>query len=774
MLRLLITFVVMVTPMAAAAQPSAIRGVMTDSSGAPLPGVTVEARPEGADRRVATVTGADGRFDLKGLASGTYDLRATLLNFAPFATRVVVAPNVETDASATLTLALNADVTVTGRGSFVNLADVEHPEASLIGVAFSSSQGAVTARQLETRPIMRASEVLETVPGVIISQHSGEGKANQYYLRGFNLDHGTDFATTVAGVPVNLPTHGHGHGYSDSNFLIPELVSGVQYSKGPYFADQGDFSVAGSANINYTNKLDRLLTGVSGGQDGWARILVADSPRAGRGRLLYALELGKNDGPWVRPDDYEKINGVLRYSQGDSRTGFSVTVMAYRAAWDSTDQVPRRAIESGALDRFGAIDTTDGGRTSRDSAAFDWQRSTAASVTRATAYGFRYDLNLFSNFTYFLDDPENGDQFEQADSRFVSGARVTHRRLGDWLGRTVQQTFGAQLRNDDIGTVGLYHTAARARLSTVREDDVVQTSASAFYQNQYQWTPYVRTELGLRGDLYRFRVRSDIDVNSGADVAGIVSPKGGIVFGPFSGTELYANAGTGFHSNDARGATIAVDPATGDPVSRVTPLARATGAEVGLRTVALPRTQLTFTLWTLGLASELLFVGDAGTTEASRPSRRTGIELTAYHSPTSWLTLDADVAVSRARFTDADPTGDRIPGSVQTVISAGVAVNQWKGMFGSARLRYFGPRPLIEDGSVRSRGTSLVNLQAGCRFPNAMRLVVDVFNLLDARASDIDYFYTSRLPGEPSGGIDDVHVHPALPRTARIGLQIGF
>jgi len=763
-------------PSIALAQGSGeIRGVVTDLTGGPLPGVTIEARRADAEGRSVAVADAEGRFLLTGLAPGSYDVRASLINFAPFLGRgVAVRAGELTTIDAKLTLAINADVTVTGRSSFAYLADIEDPAANLIGVAFAASQGAVTAKQFETRPLMRAGEVLESVPGVIISQHSGEGKANQYYLRGFNLDHGTDFATTVAGIPVNLPTHGHGHGYSDSNFLIPELVSGVQYSKGPYFAELGDFSAAGAANINYTNTLDTFQARVSGGQDGWARVLVADSPRVGDGRLLYALELGHHDGPWTRPDDYQKVNGVLRYSTGDSRNGLSLTALGYRATWNSTDQVPARAVESGVIDRFGLVDSSDGGKTSRYSVAFDWQRSGAASVTRATAYGFHYDLNLFSNFTYFLDDPDNGDQFEQTDTRFVSGGRVTHRRLGAWSGRTVQQTFGAQVRNDDIGTVGLYHTNARTRLSTVREDDVRQTSGAVFYQNQYQWSPVIRTELGLRADLYHFRVTSNTPTNSGAETDAIVSPKGGVAFGPFSGTELYANAGVGFHSNDARGATIRIDPGTGQPASRVTPLVRATGGEIGLRTVAVPRTQLTFTLWTLALDSELVFVGDAGTTEASRPSRRTGIEVTAYYSPRPWLTFDADLALSRGRFTDVDPTGDRIPGSVETVVSAGAAVRDWKSLFGSVRLRYFGPRALIESNSVRSEPTSLVNLQAGYRFTNDVRLIVDVFNLFDSKASDIDYFYASRLSGEPAGGFDGIHGHPTLPRTARFSLQLGF
>jgi len=231
-----------------------------------------------------------------------------------------------------------------------------------VGIAQSSSQGTITARQLDARPIMRTGEVLETVPGMVISQNSGEGKANQYYLRGFNLDHGTDFAQTIAGMPVNMPTHGHGQGYSDVTFMIPELVSGVQYEKGPYFADQGDFATAGSANINYVSALDAPIVRAAGGDQGFARVLAAASPRIGNGQLIGAIEVEHNDGPWQRPDDYRKVNGVVRYSRGDAVNGYSITGVGYRATWNSTDQVPHRAIDSGLIGRFAGVENTDAAR----------------------------------------------------------------------------------------------------------------------------------------------------------------------------------------------------------------------------------------------------------------------------------------------------------------------------------------------------------------------------------------------------------------------------
>jgi len=755
----------------ASAQQAQLVGTARDETDAALPGVLVELRSGTAVRHTRSDERGQYRFD--GIASGRYEVSFTLVNFATVRRAITIGRDGLT-VDAVMHLVLSADVTVTGKSTFTNLADAPAPAQDLVGIAQSASQGAITARQLETRPIMRPGDVLETVPGVVISQHSGEGKANHYYLRGFNLDHGTDFATTVAGMPVNMPTHGHGHGYSDLNFLIPELASGVQFSKGPYFAEHGDFATAGTANINYTNTLAHPIVQMDGGSDAFGRVLLAAAPAVGGGNLLAALELERNDGPWERPDDLRKLNAVLRYSRGDSRNGLSATLMGYRAAWNATDQVPARAIDDGRIGRFGLVDPTDGGDSSRYSASFEWQRTNGNASTRLAAYGLKYDLDLFSNFTYFLDDPVNGDQFQQTDRRFVTGARLSHRRIGRLAGRATQHTVGVQFRNDNISDVGLYHTRERRRLDTVRQDSVLQTNAGTFAQNETEWTPWLRTLAGVRFDGYRFDVDAGISENAGTHYAGLVSPKGGAVFGPFARTELYVNAGLGFHSNDARGATITVDPVTGEPARRVTPLARASGAEIGIRTVRIPRMQMTVTAWTLGLDSELVFVGDAGTTDAGRPSRRQGIEWTTYYKPRPWFVLDADLALSRARFTDGDPAGQYIPGAVATVVSAGATVDTVRNVFGSVRWRYFGPRALAEDNSIRSKATSLVNLTAGYQLTSSVRVALDVFNLFDAKHSDVDYFYTSRLPGEAAGGIDDFHVHPAAPRTARVYLIVGF
>jgi hypothetical protein len=641
----------------------------------------------------------------------------------------------------------------------------------LVGVADSASQGATGREQLQNRPLLRAGELLETVPGVIITQHSGGGKANQYFLRGFNLDHGTDFRVSVGDIQVNMPSHGHGQGYSDLNFLIPELIDTVEWKKGPYYAEEGDFSAAGAVNIDYVRSLPRGLIELSGGSFDWSRALFARSWTAADGDLLLGLDASRYDGPWRRPDDFRKTNGLLRYSRGDSGAGFAITAMGYDGRWDATDQIPRRAVASGALDRFGLIDRTVGGESSRYSLAGErhWSAGSGG-LTRLSAHAMHYELDLFSNFTYFLDDPEHGDQFEQLDERDVFGLRLDHRRAWSWSGHPVEASFGVQGRFDQIEN-GLFHTAARRRLSTVRSDEIDQLTGGPYADLSLRWSPWLRSRAGLRGEFYRAEVESDLPENSGSEEDFLLSPKLSLIFGPWRDSEVYVNYGWGFHSNDARGATIRVDPATGEPVDRVQPLVRAMGGDVGVRTQALPGLQSSITVFVLDIDSELVFVGDAGATDASRPSRRTGVEFANYWQARPWLAFDLDVAFSRGRFRDDAPEGDRIPGSIERVIAAGVSIDGLGGWEGGLRLRTFGPRPLIEDDSVRSDDSTLVNARAGYEFGNGsggLRLTLEVFNLFDDKASDIDYFYTSRLRGEADEGVDDIHFHPAEKRSVRL------
>jgi outer membrane receptor protein involved in Fe transport len=775
-----------------------ITGCIWDESGGKLPGVKIEITGAPLPQKSTLFTQENGCYSAE-VPPGTYQIHFQLTGFTPaIKNEVIVFEGRPTIVDRTLRISVQAEMIVSARKP---LRDIVDESDNLIGIADSASQGAVRSEDLSLRPTPRPGAVLETVPGIVISQHSGQGKANQYYLRGFNLDHGTDLSIHVDGMPINTPTHGHGQGYSDLSFLIPELVNDVQYQKGPYFAERGDFSSAGAVRIDYARSLEKTIVGGEGGSFEYGRGLFLTSPRLPKGNLLFATELSHNNGPWQHPDGYRKLNGMVRYNIDAEEDSFTIMGLGYEGEWDSTDQIPDRAIQRGNLDRFGAIDTTDGGQSSRYSLSADWKHSWKDALTQTSVYLVRYDLNLFSNFTYFLDDQLNGDQFEQADERTIAGGQVSHRWLSSLGPVGMENEVGFQIRNDDVGKVGLYHTIARQRLSTIREDTVNEQSFALYWQNSTNWTSKFRTLFGFRADRYNFDVDSDIAVNSGEVIDSIVSPKLGFAFGPWGKTEYYVNLGYGFHSNDARGTTIHVEPATGEALKPVEPLVRSKGAEWGVRSTLFRAWQTTFSLWLLDFDSELLFVGDAGITEPSRPSRRTGFEWDNHIKLFPWMTVEWNWAYSRARFRDNDPAGDRIPGAVEGVFTTGIWLDglpiKWNpmkhtvGVISSKRdaqladsfwgrlligthLRYFGPRPLIEDNSVRSKSSTLVNFTTGYRINKNWNAFVDVFNLFNSESSDVDYFYKSRLQGEPLEGVDDIHTHPVEPISVRFSLTVNF
>jgi hypothetical protein len=635
---------------------------------------------------------------------------------------------------------------------------VEGARASQLGIADSANAGSVSQKELEMRTIYRPGELLEAAPGLIASQHSGEGKANQFYLRGFNLDHGTDLATWVDEMPVNQRSHAHGQGWTDLNFLVPELTARLDYRKGPYSARDGDFASAGSAAITYANRLVRDVATVTVGQNGYARTALAASNDAAGGALTYALELLHNDGPFVHPDDYQKVNGVLRYSRGYANNGWSVTAMAYHGRWNATDQIPGRAVDDGRIARFDAIDDSDGGEARRASLSGVWRQTTSDSASKVSAYLIRNQLDLWSNFTYFMNDPVHGDQFAQPDRRVTSGVNALHTwhaHRGDAINTDL--SVGLQAQNDNVFN-GLAHTQARQTLALTREDHIVETSRAVWIESATSWGASLRSVVGLRADGYRFRVRNELAGTSASASDTLFSPSLNLVFGPWKSSELYLNYGQGFHSNDARGAVSTADP-----------LVRSRGMEIGLRTEAIPKMQTALSLYRLDFDSELSYVGDEGTTEAGSPSRRIGIEFSNYYKPVKWLSIDFDAAFAHARSRGVAPGPDHIPGAVEGVGQLALTVSQLGAWEGALRLRYFGPRPLIEDNSVRSHASATLNGRIGYRLRKDVKLEFEGFNLANKRVSSIDYYYASQLRGEAAPH-EDVHFHPLESRSFRLTL----
>lgn len=631
-----------------------------------------------------------------------------------------------------------------------------------IGSAQSASEGLVGYDDFQRPALLRVGELVESVPGMVATQHSGSGKANQYFLRGFNLDHGTDFSTRVDGTPINMPTHGHGQGYLDLNFLIPELVETATYRKGPYYAENGDFSSAGSVDFGLYDRLPEPMLRFTAGSYGYGRALLGGSAELGMTTLTAAVDGTVYEGPWDLDENLGQNRLYLALSLPLAGGTASASIQGYDSQWDATDQIPRRAVESGLIDEYGYLDQDLGGESSRYAVtagiAFDsWAIS---------GYYIDYDLTLYSNFTYLLDDPVGGDQFEQRDSRSVWGLWFDGDLFENLAGRPVAYRWGGDLRYDDIDTVGLYDTEARVQTSITRQDQVEELSLSAFAEAEVSLTERFRAVLGLRGDYYDWNVAAYRSQNSGSGDDALVSPKLALAYRITSGLEGYASWGRGLHSNDVRGATITRDPATGDPVQAVDVLVASEGAELGVRFEAGGVFNATLAAFWLELDSELVYVGDAGTVDPNSASRRKGIELTGFWQMSDWLSMHAAYTDTNARFLDAAPGSRHIPGAVGRTFLLGANAVWQNGLSGSLRVRYLGEAPLVEDDSVRSRDSWLVN--AGLAYlRNPLELRLDVFNLLDTNEDDISYYYASRLSGEPPEGVEDIHFHPLEPISVR-------
>jgi TonB dependent receptor/TonB-dependent Receptor Plug Domain len=665
----------------------------------------------------------------------------------------------------------------------------------------AASAGDVTYEQIASQPLLRPGAVLENVPGLIVTQHSGEGKANQYFLRAFNLDHGTDLATEVDGMPINMPTHAHGQGYTDLNFLIPDLVNDLRFKKGPYYADEGDFATAGAVRMDLLNRVPDSATLGFGGY-GYRRALLLGSIAVDNGSLLGAADIYHNDGPFDNPDDYNRLNGVLRYRDGTDQNFFTLTGMAYSGKWNSTDQVPEHAIAEGLIGRFGTLAPTDGGISSRYSLSFNRVKRTDETQVQFSAYVIRYKLDLYSTFTYYLSDPAYGDQMLQHDDRVVYGFNGSKTWFANFNGIPTSTLVGVQGRVDDIRDVEIDATYQRQYLYTRQNAGVLESNGALYLENSTAWMGKLRTVLGLREDAFTFDVKDKMrnsdgscDINSdrlgcntGNVSANLFSPKLGIILGPWGSTEYFITVADGYHSNDARGITRSGQNPDAQPV---TPLTRATSAEVGIATDPVSAWHTTLDLFLLKLKSELVFDGDAGVTQPSGATTRTGIEWGSVFRIKRWLHADLNAAVSRARFDHNVPpddlgcgdaaaaypcttpiaiTGRYVPNSPTNVIDAGLTAQHPNGWFGTLRARHFGETPLLEDNSAKSPAYTTVDLQLGYRSGDRWLAALDMFNVAGIKWNDIEYYYVSRLQNEAAPRPDFV-VHPGVPRTLRAHFQ---
>lgn len=640
----------------------------------------------------------------------------------------------------------------------------------------AASVGTVISEQIAKRPLLRPTEVLETVPGMVITQHSGGGKANQYFLRGFNLDHSSDFANSIEGAPVNLVSHAHSHGYSDFNFLIPELIDYMTYRKGPYFVDSGDFSTAGSANIVYLKEKQQQLIQFTQGEDNYQRALLTGGIQHNSHNWLYAFEYTYDDGPWQTPDQLTRYNGLLKYHHQGIDHSFTVSALAFDSSWQGTDQIPQRLVKSGELDRYGSLDNSTGGETHRHQLSIMGLKQLASNQKiNYSAYWVDYALDLAGNFTYFsneiLDESPFegvevnaiGDQILQQDNRWLTGGEMSHEY------KTNHHTIntGITFRIDQIKDVGIGKSFQKWIYEDLSRAKIFSSSQALYSQINSQWVPWLSTQLGVRYNYFYVDVTNKLNDQQKTASDQLLSPKFSAQFGPFKQTRFFLNYGEGFHSNDARGVVN----------DNIPLLAESQGYEIGANYQNQHGLSLTATAFVIKLDSELVFVGDDGTTEPKDASKRQGIELSLFYQPTEFLVIDADFTEAEAKFSTGEYKGNYVPDSIDRVISFGVTLDLNAGFYSGIRGRYFGPRKLTEIGDISSKPSTMLNANIGYDFNFGLGLGLAIINLTNEKADDITYYYESRTQEERLANISpqlDFHSHPMIERTYRVTLKYQF
>jgi outer membrane receptor protein involved in Fe transport len=625
----------------------------------------------------------------------------------------------------------------------------------------SASQFLITPEDIQLQPPARPGNILRIVPGFVTIDHSGGGvKADQYLLRGFDADHGTDVAFFMDGMPINVRSHAHGQGYTDLNFVIPESLQDIDVSKGPYFVEYGDFAVAGAVNFLTREMVEQNQAEVSFGTFNTQRYLTLLSPTKGAVRSFVALEGFLTDGPYDNPNNYHRFNGLAKLTMNPiANSELTITGSYYRGESDASGQIPLRAVDDGIISRFGSIDPNEGGNTQRTTGRvrFRWDARPGGTAF-ANIYAQYYQLDLFSNFTFFLNDPVNGDGIEQNDNRYIYGGHLGYRQSGSVLGIDSAATLGFQARVDD-GEVRLGRQRQRQRFDTTTSSDLFEASYSPYLKLEFQPYTWMRFVGGLRADVYQFDVQNRcptcIEQPEGETSANIVNWKANLILGPWYGTEFFLNYGTGFHSNDAR--AVVTDPG-------LNPLPRATGYEVGFRTRQFERIEFSAAFWLLYLDSELVFVGDEGVTEASDATKRLGVELFTRIKLLDWLWLRGDVTSTSAEFRGS---GDPIPLAPRFTWRGDLTARLPFGLAATLQATHLGKRPLTENDGVYSQPFTVVDLITRFRLPykvgpGYLEPFLLFQNLTNTNYRQAQFFFESRLRREPEA-VADIHFTPGAP-----------
>ncbi|MEQ1501209.1 MAG: TonB-dependent receptor [Myxococcota bacterium] len=639
--------------------------------------------------------------------------------------------------------------------------DVE--EIVVVGEAPITAASALTTSgtELNLRPLTRPGDVAEAMPGLFAVQHAGGGKANQYFVRGFDADHGTDLAIGIDGVPVNLLSHAHGQGYADLHWLVPEIVQSVDVRKGPYEVFDGDLATAGAIEIHLVDRVHESRATATYGMWNTARGLAITGLNRGATHAVLAGEAYTTDGPFVNPEDLVRFNGYGKVTfEPTSALRVSVGGTAYQSGWTGSGQVPLRAVESGALDPFGTEDRSEGGQSTRRNlyATAQLVPDPDQSIV-ATVWTSAYRLNLFSNFTFFAEDPVHGDEIEQEDDRSLAGFDGFWRDVEHAGPFTLSTRFGVQGRQDRVDP-RLYHDEKRRRLETVVDAHVDEASLATYVREEIGFHDKIRLAGGARLDHYTFAVDDRLDLpgdgvsSSGVRDAALVSPKANLVVSPDEHLDLFVNYGRGFHSNDARGVVLSRDP--------VDPLTVATGYELGAR-VRSDLGEIAASAWGLDLDAETVWVGDEGTTELRGPTHRQGLDVSLRAHPLDWLYADLDVTLSRSTYVDNAGNGDAVALAPPFTLAGGIGIDHVHGFGGGARVRHLSSRPATEDGSLTAEGFTIVDADATWRW-HASELGLQVNNVLGTAWKEVQFANESQRSDEPAP-VEDIHFTPGWPRT---------
>lgn len=722
-----------------------LTGIVTEEGSAqPLPGSQVLI----SNTLKGDVTDVNGKFRIPAIPAGNYTLTVSFIGYQSQTIPIVIADNEVTNISIVL-----------AAGS-IELADI------IISAGNDRLMNTLSPVDIKLRPTNTSQDILRMVPGLFIAQHAGGGKAEQIFLRGFDIDHGTDINLEVDGLPVNMVSHAHGQGYSDLHFLIPELVQFVDFDKGPYFADKGDFTTAGYVNFQTRNSLDKNFLKTKGGKFGMFRAVTGINlfPKSSNQCGYIASEFYRSDGYFDSPQDFQRVNISAKYIynlSASDRLTFGSSF--FNSSWDASGQIPERAVKQGDISRFGSLDNTEGGATGRFNAYVLHTHQFENGTFDQQAYGIHYNFNLYSNFTFFLNDPINGDQIQQKESRMIYGYKANYRTEGMFVGKKLSSHAGGGFRYDDVNDIRLSNTVKRKFLESVQRGDINEANANAFVSETLELSDRWSLNAAVRFDYFLFSYYNRLTNDDKSKHASIVSPKLNITYKINPGTQLYVRSGTGFHSNDTR-VVVAQD------AKQILP--RAIGIDAGLDTKLFDNLLVHAALWRLDLEQEFVYVGDAGIVEPSGKTKRQGIDLSVRWQILPWLFADTDLTLADPK-SKGQPEGlNNIPLAPKLSSIGGMTIRCKNGLNGSLRYRYLDHRPANEDNSVTAEGYFLVDALLNYT-RSKFEIGVSAENIFDVAWKEAQFDTESRMANETTP-VSEIHFTPGTPFFAKLHATFFF